>query len=107
MQREQSSAVSPEKSTRTTPLPVAVATPRSEGIPPLRRSTRQKTIQSHPVEVAPVASRRWTRSTKMPKKLDIYVTEKKPARKKQVSFIYPAPERPKRQRRPRNRFIDE
>ena len=73
----------------------------------MRRSTRQKTIQSHPVEVAPVAPRRSTRSTKMPKKLDIYVTEKKPARKKQVSFIDPAPERPKRQRRPRNRLIEE
>ena len=36
MQREQSSAVSPEESTRTTPLPVAVAAPRSEGIPPLK-----------------------------------------------------------------------
>ena len=44
MQREQSSAVPLEESTQTTPLPVADAAPRSEGVPPLRRSTRQKTI---------------------------------------------------------------
>ena len=44
MQREQSSAVPLEESTQTAPLPVADAAPRSEGVPPLRRSTRQKTI---------------------------------------------------------------
>ena len=55
MQREQSSVVPPEESTRTTPLPGADAVPRSEGVPSLRRSTRQKTIpkkfHDHVVEI--------------------------------------------------------
>ena len=92
-------------------LPVAITQTEETPVPPKQvtpQHAQRQQIQSQPVGVAPVAPpRRSTRSTKMPKKLDVYVTEKKPARKKHVSFIDPAPERPKRQRRPRYRLVEE